>query len=682
MTNLSFLEMPRLYSMIADWDEAYYGQDKPAVPDSAYDSVFHQLVELEEKFPQYARMDSPTKRVSHGSSQGLAQAPHVIPMLSLKTEVDFTEQGAVAFDARVRKLTGLQYVDYVIEPKYDGLGLSLSYMDGVFVRAATRGDGEVGEDVTHVAKVIHGIPLTLDPDLWAHHVPDSDGRRIMEIRGEVLLSIRMFEQLNERQSLAGEKPFINPRNAAAGLVRRHDTTKASQAGLDFYPYSLIDPNGKPEDQLPQTEVLRLFKQHGFTKSLDWFVATNVEELRTHHHLYMTLREKQGIPYEIDGVVYKVNDPALRAKLGFSGREPRWAVAHKFPAQEVITLLDEIDVQVGKTGRVTPVARLRPVFVGGTTVSNVTLHNVFEIRRKRVRAGRYVVVRRAGDVIPEIVKGVEMPDSPYVPNFQMPHSCPECESPVERVKGSAHYFCMGTAICPAQLVGAILHIASRKVLAIDGLGDIVAEELVESELVNITADLFDLSVEDLESLSCLGARSAEKLFQEIQRSKTMTMRKYIQSLCIPGIGERASKALAKHYSTPEAFFDMREEDLRFIERIDKTRVLALIDFRENITTRVNAGLMLDYGVTIIPEEDIVLSPFAGKTIAFSGDFGTMTRDELKAMLEKGGVTPASSVTGKTYGLIAGEGAGSKLEKAKALGIRIWTPEEFTKEWNAP
>jgi DNA ligase (NAD+) len=536
----------------------YYTLDDPLIPDAEYDRLFRELQALEAEHPALRTPDSPTQRVGAAPLDGFAPVRHAVPMLSIRTETDTTPAGAVAFDARVRKELGLTDADppvvYVGEPKFDGLAMNLRYVDRVLVQAATRGDGEVGEDVTQNIRTIGQIPLRL---------PDA-APALVEVRGEVYMRRDDFERLNERQRAAGDKTFVNPRNAAAGAVRQLDPAIAAQRPLSFFAYALGELAPGAQVAATQFELLQTLKSWSFPVSPSVRRCFGASDLVAYHAAMAAERDR--LPYDIDGVVYKVDSFALQRELGFVTREPRWAVAHKYPPQEELTTVLAIDVQVGRTGKLTPVAKLAPVFVGGVTVTNATLHNEDEARRKDVRVGDTVIVRRAGDVIPEIVGVLPERRVGTPAPFTMPSHCPVCGSAVVREEGEADHRCSGGLFCPAQRKQAILHYAQRRALDIEGLGDKLVDQLVEAGLVHTVADLYRLGLTALAALERMAERSAANVLAAIEQSKSTTLPRFIFGLGIRHVGEATAKALARHFGSLDALMQASEAQLAEVEDV--------------------------------------------------------------------------------------------------------------------
>ena len=650
-----------LRAQLNAWAHEYYVQDAPSVPDAEYDRVFRQLQALEDAYPSLVTPDSPTQRVIGAVMEGLASVRHRVPMLSIRTETDTEASGAEAFDARIRRELKLPPdappVEYVAEPKFDGLAMSLRYEEGRLVQAATRGDGEVGEDVTHNVRTIRQIPLALPAG-----VPP-----VLEVRGEVYMRRADFDALNERQREQGGKTFVNPRNAAAGAVRQLDSGIAAQRPLSFFAYGLGEVQGA--EFATHFEVLEKLKTWGFPVAAQAGIALGATELVAFHQRIGAARDQ--LPYDIDGVVYKVNSLALQRQLGFVTREPRWAVAHKYPAQEMMTRVEGIDVQVGRTGKLTPVARLAPVFVGGVTVTNATLHNLFELRRKRVRVGDQVIVRRAGDVIPEVVGVVPAPRAAYVPNFRMPAQCPICGSAVVREPGEMNHRCSGGLFCPAQRKQAVLHFAQRRAMDVEGLGEKLVDQLIDSDVIRTLPDLFRLDVQALAGLDRMAEKSAQNVLDALEQSKRTTLPRFLFGLGIRHVGEATAKDLARHFGALDAIMEASVDQLLQVNDVGPVVAQSIHTFfaqphnREVVAQLRACGVAWEEGV---PVEGATL-PLAGKTIVLTGTLPTLGRDEAKELLEAAGAKVAGSVSKKTYCVVAGAEAGSKLDKAQALGIPV-------------
>ncbi len=688
------IEIEALRARLNHWAHQYHVLDNPTVPDAEYDRDYQRLQALEAAHPDLITPDSPTQRVMGAVMEGLAPVRHVVPMLSIHTETDTEASGAQAFDARVRRELGLQEADppveYVAEPKFDGLAMSLRYEHGKLVQAATRGDGEVGEDVTHNIRTIRQIPLALP----------ADAPPVLEVRGEVFMARADFDALNERQREKGGKTFVNPRNAAAGAVRQLDSGIAAQRPLRFFAYGLgavtLEAEGGPAFATHYA-LLQTLKSWGFPVAEQVQTALGASELVAFHQRVGAARDQ--LPYDIDGVVYKVNSLQLQRQLGFKTREPRWAVAHKYPAQEMTTRIEGIDVQVGRTGKLTPVARLAPVFVGGVTVTNATLHNLFEIRKKGVRVGDMVIVRRAGDVIPEVVgvvaptlgTGVSLlppegadsalgrpggavvpgPRAGYVPNFRMPRHCPVCGSDVVREPGEANHRCTGGLFCPAQRKEALLHFAARRAMDIEGLGDKLVDQLVDQGVIRTLPDLYRLGLTSLIALERMADKSAQNVLAALEKSKQTTFPRFLFALGIRHVGEATAKELARHFGTLDALMDASVEQLVQVNDVGPVVAEAIHTFFAQPHNREVVEQLRACGVTWqegAPAERATL-PLAGKTVVLTGTLPTLSRDAAKDMLEAAGAKVAGSVSKKTHYVVAGEEAGSKLAKALELGVPV-------------
>ena len=664
-------EVQALRTQLNTWAHAYYVNDAPTVPDAEYDRLYQRLQALEAQHPELITPESITQRVGGAVMDGLAPVRHAVPMLSIRTETDTEASGAEAFDARVRRELGLDQsappVEYVAEPKFDGLAMSLRYENGQLVQAATRGDGEVGENVTHNIRTLRQIPLTL-PSGEAGVPP------LLEVRGEVFMRRADFDALNERQRAQGAKTFVNPRNAAAGTMRQLDSAIAAQRPLSFFAYGLgaITPadEGGPVFAT-HYQLLQTLKSWGFPVAAQVQTALGASELIAYHQRIGAARDQ--LPYDIDGVVYKVNALALQRQLGFVTREPRWAVAHKYPAQEMVTRIESIDVQVGRTGKLTPVARLAPVFVGGVTVTNATLHNLFEVRKKQVRAGDQVIVRRAGDVIPEVV-GVLVGAGPrltYVPNFQMPRQCPVCASAVVREKGEANHRCTGGLFCPAQRKEALLHFAARRAMDIEGLGDKLVDQLVEQQVIHALPDLYRLGLVALLALERMAEKSAHNLLAALHQSKQTTLPRFLFGLGIRHVGESTAKDLARHFGSLDAIMDASEAQLLQVNDVGPVVARSLRLFFDQPHNREVVEQLRACGVTW-PEGaplERAAQPLAGMTVVITGTLPNLSREQAKERLEAAGAKVAGSVSKKTTYVVAGAEVGSKLTKAQELGVPV-------------
>jgi DNA ligase (NAD+) len=650
----------------------YYLLDAPTIPDAEYDRLFKELQALEAAHPELLTPDSPTQRVGGKPLESFASVKHVVPMLSIRTETDTQASGAESFDTRIRKELGLtdadDPVDYVAELKFDGLAMSLRYENGVLVQAATRGDGEMGEEVTQNIRTIGQIPLRLS----------SDAPKVLEVRGEVYMARGDFEALNERQRARiaagekGEKTFVNPRNAAAGAVRQLDPTIAAQRPLSFFAYGLGDitptEEGGPSFNT-HFDLLMTLKQWGFPVAEQTACVQGAAGLVDFHQRMGLARD--GLPFDIDGVVYKVNSLAAQRQLGFVTREPRWAVAHKYPAQEQLTTVQAIEVQVGRTGKLTPVAKLAPVFVGGVTVTNATLHNEDEARRKDVRVGDTVVVRRAGDVIPEVVSVVLEKRLQDAQVFTMLHECPVCGSPAVREEGEADYRCTGGLFCSAQRKQAILHFAHRRAVEIEDLGDKLVEQLVDAGVVKTLPDLYRMGFTALVTLERMAEKSAKNVLASIEKSKQTTLPRFLFGLGIRHVGEATAKELARHFGKMDAIMDATVDQLLQVADVGPIVAQSLRTFFDQQHNREVVEQLRACGVTWTEGEPTAGAslPLAGQTFVLTGTLPTLSRDQAKDMLEALGAKVAGSVSKKTHCVVAGAEAGSKLDKAHELGIKV-------------
>ncbi len=658
-----------LREQLIKWAHEYYVLDSPTVPDGEYDRVYKELERLEAAYPEYVTADSPTQRVLGYALDSLVKYRHTVPMLSIRTETDVEAKGAHDFDARVRKELGDLIVEYVVEPKFDGLAMSLRYESGVLKRATTRGDGETGEDVVHNVRTIRQIPLTLPENMG---VPP-----ILEVRGEVHMSRKDFDKLNEKQKKNGAKVFINPRNAAAGSIRHLDAKVAASRPLSFFAYSIgeVTPvsEGGP-DWKDHYSVLMQLKEWGFPVAKQVQIARGANALVKYHEYIGKNRDKLG--YEIDGVVYKVNNLELQRKLGFISREPRWAVAHKYPAQEMTTILYGIDTQVGRTGKLTPVAKLAPVFVGGVTVTNATLSNVFDVRKKGVRLGDRVIVRRAGDVIPEIVGRVPGKRDFKTSNFHFPKTCPICGSKTVREKGEANYYCVGGFTCAAQCKNAILHFASKRAMDIEGLGDKLVDQLVDDNIIKNLSDIFDLKVEQLAQLERMATKSAKNIVDAIAHSRNTTLARFLFALGIRHVGESTAKDLAKHFRSFDSIINASIDELLKVNDVGKVVAGSIRNFFDQPGNLEVVDKLLSSGIHWPEAEPVCEQPLLGKIFVITGTLPTLGRLEAQELLEKAGAKVSGSVSKKTDYVLAGVDAGSKLVKAEELGITVINEDDLT------
>ena len=664
----------------------YYVDDNPEISDADYDRLFNELQQLEEKYSELRTADSPTQRVGGAVREELVPVRHAVPMLSIRTETDTEDSGAEKFDARIRRELRLAAdgppVEYAVELKFDGVAINLRYEDGVLAQAATRGDGETGEDVTANVRTIRSIPIRLRGKAPA----------VLEVRGEIFMHRTDFERLNERQRAAGERPYVNPRNAAAGAVRQLDPKITARRPLRFSAHGFGELDGISFET--QTEFLDRIEALGlpvFPKKAERKAALGAADLIAFHRSVSERRE--ALPFDIDGVVYKVNSLELQTKLGYVAREPRWAVAHKYPAQEQTTEVLQIEIQVGRTGVLTPVARLKPVFVGGVTVTNATLHNEDELRRKDVWVGDTVVVRRAGDVIPEVVGVREK--GPRSERFEMPKACPVCGSPVVRVPGEAATRCTGGLYCKAQRKGTLLHFAGRRAMDIEGLGDKLVDQLVEKSLVANPADLYKLDAATLESLERMGEKSAQNLVAQIEKSRRTELHRFVYALGIPGVGEEVAKILARHFGSVQALAGAdwpklaadkevaRKENSQRKKRGERALEVPLEGIGPELMDSIQKFMREPHNHDVISRlvSSIDLKQVAtarhagGKTFVLTGSLESMTRDEAQSRLEGLGHKVAGSVSKKTDYVVAGADAGSKLERAKDLGVSVLDEAQF-------
>ncbi len=637
-------------------DYLYYVLNQPEIPDAEYDRLMQELRELEARYPEFVTPDSPTRRVGGQPAAGFRTVRHEVPMLSLDNA--FSAEDARAWDRRVRERLGVDGpVTYTAEPKFDGLAVTLIYEDGVFTVGATRGDGIEGEDVTANLRTIRSVPLRLHGSGWP---------RVLEARGEVVMPRAGFEALNRRARERGEKTFVNPRNAAAGSLRQLDPRVTAERPLEIYFYAW----GKVEGgTLPDThyETMQRFRDWGLRVTGHLRRVDGIEGCLAFHD--EMLQQRPELPYDIDGVVYKVDRIDWQQRLGFVSRAPRWAIAHKFPAQEEMTRLEDVEWQVGRTGALTPVAILRPVFVGGATVSRATLHNLDEIERKDIHIGDWVIVRRAGDVIPEVVGVVKSRRPPDVRPILLPSKCPVCGSAVVRPPGEAIARCTGGLYCPAQRKNAILHFASRRAMDIDGLGEKLVDQLVDKGLVKDVSDLYHLTQAQLAGLERMGEKSARNLLDAIERSKHTTLARFLYALGIREVGEATAKALAEHFGSLERIMQASREELEEVPDVGPVVAEHIVEFfrephnREVIRRLVEAGVHWEEhaGRPRGP------GPLAGRTFVLTGALHDLTREQAKERLEALGARVSGSVSRRTTAVIVGENPGSKRDKALRLGV---------------
>lgn len=651
-------EIAQLTAELNQHNYRYYVDDNPTIPDAEYDRLLNKLKALEAEHPEFCLADSPTQRVGGEALAKFEQIQHLKPMLSLDNVFDEAEFNA--FNQRIVDKTGTD-LSYCCEPKLDGLAVSITYRNGIYERAATRGDGQTGEDITENVRTIKSIPLTLRGE----NLPE-----LVEVRGEVIMPHKAFEALNERARAKGEKLFVNPRNAAAGSLRQLDSKITASRALGFYAYALgvVEPESWPlaDSHFGQLEQLRSW---GVPVSQEVKVCSSVAEVIEYYDDIQ--QRRSSLAFEIDGVVIKVNQIAHQLSLGFVAKAPRWATAFKFPAQEEMTLLEGVDFQVGRTGAVTPVARLKPVFVGGVTVSNATLHNADEVARLGVKIGDTIIIRRAGDVIPQIVAVVADKRPEDAKDIVFPPRCPVCESEVERVEGEAVARCTGGLFCEAQRKEAIKHFASRKALDIDGMGDKVVEQLIDKELVESPADLFKLTASALTMLERMGMKSATKLVAAIEVAKQTTFARFLYALGIREVGEATAANLAAHFKTLDAIKAADAESFIKVDDVGTVVAAHLTHFfaqphnLEVIDKLVEAGVHWPV-IEEVAEENLSLK---GQTWVLTGTLSQLNRNDAKAQLQALGAKVAGSVSKNTDCLVAGAAAGSKLTKAQELGVKV-------------
>lgn len=658
-------KIEELIEKIHTFDYQYYVLDNPSISDFEYDKIFRSLVDLENANPDLIKPDSPTQRVGGEALEAFESVIHRQAMLSLNNA--FEEDELIAFDKRIKDDIGIDEVEYAVEPKFDGLAITLTYENGIFVQGATRGDGYTGENVTHNLKTIRSIPTKIN-----HPNPP----KILEVRGEVLMLKKDFELLNKKQESLGEKKFANPRNAAAGSLRQLDPRITAKRRLTFFSYGLgvCEPNLNLKTH---TETIQLLKQFNLPISDLSVSVKGVKGLKSFYE--KVLKRRDSLTYDIDGVVYKVNSFNYQNELGFVSRAPRWAIAHKFPAEEALTEILGIDVQVGRTGAITPVARLKPIFVGGVTVTNATLHNEDEMIRKDVHIGDIVSVRRAGDVIPEIVRVLIDKRPKIIKKFKMPTTCPECGSPLIRIDDEAVIRCSGGLICPAQQKQSIIHFASRKAMDIEGLGDKSVEQLVAVGLIHELPDIYKLELKQLINLDRMAEKSGQNLLDAIEKSKKTTLPRFIYALGIRNVGESTAKDLASFYGDLDEVMKQTEESLQLVPDIGPTVAKSISDFFKQNKNREVIQSLIKFGVNW-PKHDIqkfTSGIFAAKTFVLTGTLPSMSREEAKSIIEMNGGKVAGSVSKKTDYVVAGSDAGSKLTVAQELGVKIISQDELLK-----
>jgi len=665
VTEAAAARAAELRAQIAQHDYHYYVLDEPLIPDAEYDRLMQELRALEAAHPELITPDSPTQRVSGTPGASFGEVVHKVPMLSLDNA--FTEEDLQAFDRRIHERLGVAgELDYVAEPKFDGLAVTVIYRDGLLERAATRGDGVRGEDVTANVRTIRAVPQRLRGQAPA----------LLEARGEIFMPLARFERMNEQARARGEKVFVNPRNAAAGSLRQLDAriTAARPLAAFFYGLGALEGASLPERQ---GRLLQWLRTLGLPVCPDTRQARGVAGCLAY---YREMGERRSsLPYQIDGVVYKLDRRADQERLGFLSRAPRWAIAHKFPADEALTVVKEIEFQVGRTGALTPVARLAPVFVSGVTVSNVTLHNIDEVHRKDVRVGDTVVVRRAGDVIPEVVSVIVDKRPQEAVPVQLPQSCPVCGSQVLRVEGEAVARCTGGFTCRAQRQEALGHFASRRALDIEGLGDKLIEQLVEREQVSSPADLYALTLPQLTQLERMGEKSAANLLAAIEKSKNTTLPRLLYGLGIREVGEATALALARHFGTLERLMGADESAIRQVPDVGPVVAAHVAAFFASDEHRRVINALRDKGVKwpdIEPAAATAGPPaLSGRTVVITGTLGSMSREQAQEALTARGARVSGSVSKKTSFVVAGSEAGSKLAKARELGVPVLDEQQL-------
>jgi DNA ligase (NAD+) len=639
----------------------YYALDSPVVSDAEYDQLFRELQDIEASHPEIITPDSPTQRVGAKPQPEFGEVHHAVPMISIDNA--FSEQEVLNWDQRVHQGLGAgREIAYTAEPKFDGASVSLRYEDGVLVQAGTRGDGTTGEDVTANARTIRTVPLRLQGRGWP---------KLMEVRGEVVIPKQDFERLNAEQLKRGGKVFANPRNAAAGSLRQLDPRVTASRPLAFFPWGL----GEVSEPLlsRHSEVVSRLQDWGF-RTTDFFATVrDVQGCLAYYSRIAAQRAR--LPFEVDGVVYKVDDLNQRNRLGFTARAPRWALAHKFPAHEETTTVEDIIASVGRTGVITPVARLTPVQVGGVTVTHATLHNQDEVERKDVRIGDTVIVRRAGDVIPEIVAVVKERRTRNAQPWRMPKTCPVCGSQVVREAGEAAHRCLGALYCPAQVEGAMLHFASRRAMDIEGLGDKLVEQLVAKGLVKTLADLYMLTKADLTALERMGEKSARNLLKNIEKSKDTTLGRFLNALGIPEVGEATAQRLAEHFDDVRALMAASRETLQAAPGVGPSTAGGIHGFFHQKHNREVIEALLSAGVRPATDRRHKASPISGKTFILTGSLESMSRDDAKSRLGELGARVSESVSRNTDYVVVGTEPGAKAGRAQALGVRMIDEKEF-------
>lgn len=665
-----FQEIQVLRKDISDHDFTYYVLDEPVIPDAEYDRLMLRLKTLESLYPALIISDSPTQRVGISPIGEFKEVNHLSPMLSLDNV--FNEDELIDFDRRLKDKLGFRAsaqreVEYVAEPKLDGAAVNLRYESGLLVLASTRGDGNRGEDVTHNVRTISSVPLRLR----GKNVP-----KLLEVRGEVFMPKIGFLNYNQRVSEMGEKPFMNPRNAAAGSLRQLDPRITADRPLEIFFYGIGKFNHSKTPHA-HSEVLEALHGYGLKVCPEWKLMTSIDDcLRYYSYLE---KKRNSLPYEIDGIVYKLNLLKHHSFLGSSSRAPRWAIAHKFPAQEELTVIEDVEFQVGRTGAITPVARLHPVFVGGVNVSNATLHNMNELLRKDVRVGDTVIVRRAGDVIPEIVRVVKKFRHVDSQPVEQPQQCPVCQSDIGREEGEVVVRCMGGLLCAAQRKEAIRHFSSRRALDVEGLGVKVIEQLVEAKLINGPADIYKLSLEQLSKLERMGKKSAANLIESLEKSKSTTLTRFLYALGIRQVGEVTANALSKHFKSLEKLMIADEERLIEVPEVGVTVAASIKTFFSETKNQIMIAELIEAGIywPDYSSSEVMEVWLSGKTVVLTGSLTSMTRDEAKEILRKMGAKVTNNISRSTNLVIAGDSPGLKADKARSLGIEIYDESAWLK-----
>jgi len=655
------LRIQKLKKHIIKHNVAYYIDDTPTITDASFDLLYKELIDIERKFPILVQADSPSQRVGGKAKISFSQIIHEKPMLSLSNAFDLKD--LEVFDTRVCDELGVKEVQYSVEPKFDGLAVTLHYIDGDLNMAATRGDGNTGEDVTHNIRTIKSLPLKLS----TQHPPNR-----IEIRGEVIMHKDDFDKLNKEQKKLGLKVFANPRNAAAGSLRQLSSVVAAKRPLRFYAYS-IDSSQAMKSQEQGLEVLKELKipTSGLSKTV-----VGVKQLIDYYKYIEKIRK--DLPYDIDGVVYKVNSLNYQDELGFVSKAPRWAIAHKFSAEQAETEILDITVQVGRTGSITPVARLKPVFVSGVTVTNATLHNEDEMRRKDILIGDYVRVRRAGDVVPEVINAIHEKRPGNAKKFIMPTICPVCSSTLIRELGEAALRCNAGMSCKAQKKQSLMHFCSRKAMDIDGLGEKIIDQLIDVNLINTFSDIYKIKKDQLTGLERFAEKSADNLIKSIERSKKTTLGKFIYALGIRNVGEATSADIAKHYGTIDNIIEQDEDSLQQVDDIGPTVAKSIYQYFLDVTNTKQILSLVDHGVAWAKIESIdheANSKLNGLTFVLTGTLKNLKRDDAKSLIQRCGGKVTGSVSKNTSYLVAGEEAGSKLSNAIALNVQVLSEEEL-------